>query len=98
MIYLLNFDKILLSDRIFDREDLYSSLLSACGASWVGKLYSSLAQAPRSIILQRSEQKGRNSLSSHVVSLPQRGQFKVVGMGRLQRKIKVRLGKYSRAC
>lgn len=39
----------------------------------VGNLYSSLAQAPRSISLQRSEQNGRNSLPSQVLASPQRG-------------------------
>lgn len=75
-----------------------SSEDSAAGASWVGSLYSSLAQAPRSIILHRSEQKGRNSLFSQVVSLPQRGHFKVVDISALPRKIKLRLGKYNCTC
>ena len=51
--------------------------------SAAGTLYSSLAHAPRSIILQRSEQNGRNGLSVHVEGLRQRGQAKLVGLGLL---------------
>lgn len=48
--------------------------------SAAGTLYSSLAHAPRSIILQRSEQNGRNGLSVHVEGLRQRGQGKLLGV------------------
>jgi hypothetical protein len=58
--------------------------VSSCGASALsaegivsvaGTLYSSLAQRPKSISLQRSEQKGRVGLSCHWAGFPQIGHF-----------------------
>jgi hypothetical protein len=65
---------------------LFTSSLSSssCGAcassiegivSVAGTVYSSLAQRPKSISLQRSEQKGRFGLSCHPVGFPQFGHF-----------------------
>ena len=51
------------------------------GVDSAGKLYSSLAQAPKSISLQRSLQKGLYLLSCHGVLVPQRGQGYVLGGG-----------------
>ncbi len=53
---------------------------SAWGASSVGNVYSSLAHAPRSINLQRSEQNGRNSFASQVEGSPQRGHGNDLGI------------------
>ncbi len=50
----------------------YSS--SENGEISAGKLYSSLAQAPKSISLQRSLQKGFDLLSCQAVLVPQFGQ------------------------
>jgi hypothetical protein len=53
-----------------------ASALSADGiVSVAGTVYSSLAQRPKSISLQRSEQKGRVGLSCHGAGFPQIGHF-----------------------
>ncbi len=58
-------------------DKIYSS--SENGEISAGKLYSSLAQAPKSISLQRSLQKGLDLLSCHAVLVPQLGQGYVLG-------------------
>jgi hypothetical protein len=49
------------------------SSFSAEGAGSAGMRYSSLAQRPKSISLQRSEQKGRLGLSCQMAGFPQFG-------------------------
>lgn len=51
------------------------------GASSAATLYSSFAQAPRSMSLQRSEQNGRKRLLVRVLGCLQRGQGKVMFLG-----------------
>lgn len=57
-------------------EGLEGELLSTCASEGApGTRNSSLAQRPKSMSLQRSEQKGRAGLSFHSVGLPQVGHF-----------------------